>query len=369
MALKLGDIFIGDYLITQKFGERPEYYKQFGLAGHDGVDFGCPVGTLLISPFDGIVIKDIDTTNNPVGNYCKVWDPIQMCAVLYGHMRENIVSVGQKVIKGQLLGHSGNTGTSTTGAHLHFGLVKTDKEGLRLDKDNGFAGYINPLDKRIVTWETAGLTEPVTPPDIISPIPAEPNVTMQTKIPQITDKFGNPMEVQKIKSELDDNQIRLLSNATAIGSLGSFRDGVAMQLRIGGETDTNKIATELSKMIEESDRVQQEAACGLELFEEIAALLKDKTYVWFSSTDQLIEDFKKQNTDKENLTSSLTSLVDEIKNRIECTSNEPKVILEALESHTVNLPQNGGVSDPEYPNLYRMFVEFIKKIFKGGGNK
>ena len=50
---------------------------------------------------------------------------------VYGHMSRTAVSLGQRVVKGQVLGYVGNTGNST-GAHLHFEVwvnkVRVDPE-------------------------------------------------------------------------------------------------------------------------------------------------------------------------------------------------------------------------------------------------
>lgn len=173
--LKLGDCFIGNFRLSQGFGENPEYYKKFGLAGHEGLDFATPTGTPIVSATDGVVIRDLD---NPVqgknlGIYVTVWDKEQQCATYYCHLASNVVSVGQSVVKGQLLGFSDNTGNST-GPHLHFSLVKTDDKGNRINTDNGYGGFINPNDKRIAEWEIKNLTEPVKPSEIV--VPAQPSV-------------------------------------------------------------------------------------------------------------------------------------------------------------------------------------------------
>lgn len=40
-------------------------------------------------------------------------------ATIYGHLQRFIVSIGQNVTKGQIIGYEGSTGAST-GPHVHF---------------------------------------------------------------------------------------------------------------------------------------------------------------------------------------------------------------------------------------------------------
>jgi len=56
--------------------------------------------------------------NGGYGNYIVITHP-NGTQTLYAHNSENVVSVGEKVIKGQLIGFIGSTGKST-GSHLHF---------------------------------------------------------------------------------------------------------------------------------------------------------------------------------------------------------------------------------------------------------
>ena len=54
----------GKPLITQGFGQNPSLYAPFGFQGHDGIDFGCPEGTKVYAPHDGVcTVKDDGTKN------------------------------------------------------------------------------------------------------------------------------------------------------------------------------------------------------------------------------------------------------------------------------------------------------------------
>lgn len=148
----LSDIFIGNYPISQRFGAWPEYYSRFGLKGHEGVDWATPTGVQITAPFNGIVLRqDYQSDYKNYGKLVVVWDPVQCCAVWYAHLSAEYVQNGQRVLKGQVLGRTGATG-NVTGPHLHFGLVETDRYANRLNKNNGYVGFINPIDPANVQW-------------------------------------------------------------------------------------------------------------------------------------------------------------------------------------------------------------------------
>ena len=59
--------FKKDYPQTQGFGEHPKWYARFNLKGHNGLDFGLPCETKLISPIDGQVTEVADEENDGYG--------------------------------------------------------------------------------------------------------------------------------------------------------------------------------------------------------------------------------------------------------------------------------------------------------------
>jgi murein DD-endopeptidase MepM/ murein hydrolase activator NlpD len=94
-------------------------HKTQGLHGYNGVDYGMPVGTPLYAAAPGsVLISKSAGWNGGYGNYVVIKHP-NGTQTVYGHMSGVIVSVGQNVVQGQLIGYSGNTGRST-GPHLHF---------------------------------------------------------------------------------------------------------------------------------------------------------------------------------------------------------------------------------------------------------
>lgn len=147
MPYQLSDIFEGDYSITQNYGERPEYYQQFGLKYHEGTDWGTPTGVKIISPFEKS--KVVRTGWDPIyGYYIVLWDPKQLCAVWYCHLSYIYVAIGQEVPRGFVLGRTGNSGNSQ-GPHLHVNFCETNQYGQRLNTSNGTLGFINILGTKV----------------------------------------------------------------------------------------------------------------------------------------------------------------------------------------------------------------------------
>ncbi len=85
---------------------------------HSGVDLAAPAGTPIYATRSGTVTRaSYDSTSG----YNVSINHGDGFSSAYLHMTHYIVSVGQKVSAGQVIGYVGSTGTST-GAHLHFSI-------------------------------------------------------------------------------------------------------------------------------------------------------------------------------------------------------------------------------------------------------
>ncbi|HEY54091.1 MAG TPA: M23 family metallopeptidase [Caldilineae bacterium] len=134
--------FDDDQRLTQGFGERPELYRaRFGLPGHNGIDWGLPIGTPILAVDAGKVIVR-HTSATGFGRYIKLQHSWGQS--LYAHLSEFQVSIGDEVERGQRVGFSGNSGFST-GPHLHFGMRINP-----YSKSDGWYGYTNP--HRFIDW-------------------------------------------------------------------------------------------------------------------------------------------------------------------------------------------------------------------------
>ena len=86
------------------------------IARHNGIDLAAPTGTPIYATADGT----IERANwfSSYGNYIQI-DHGNAIETRFGHLSRIVVSDGQKVHKGDLIGYVGSTGRST-GPHLHY---------------------------------------------------------------------------------------------------------------------------------------------------------------------------------------------------------------------------------------------------------
>ena len=92
-------------------------YGSRGSGWHNGVDFAAPRGTPIYASRSGTVTT-VKSLNYSYGNYVVI-NHGDGFSSLYAHMDYYVVSQGQYVSQGQLIGYVGSTGNST-GNHLHF---------------------------------------------------------------------------------------------------------------------------------------------------------------------------------------------------------------------------------------------------------
>lgn len=97
--------------VTTPYGKKgPRWSKGY----HTGVDFAVPTGTNVHAMVDGTVVNA--NWGKSYGTQAVV--QVQGGFVIYAHLSALLVKPGDKVVKGQLIGKSGNTGNSS-GPHLH----------------------------------------------------------------------------------------------------------------------------------------------------------------------------------------------------------------------------------------------------------
>jgi Peptidase family M23 len=134
--------FHSSYPITQPFGVNPADYAKFGMAGHNGIDYGLPSGTPVLAATNGLAYVLYEAGG--FGNYIQIVGP--QYKTIYAHLQKALVANGALVSEGQVIGLSDNTGNSS-GPHLHFGVKPIPQ-----DNNNGYFGAIDP--QPLITGDT-----------------------------------------------------------------------------------------------------------------------------------------------------------------------------------------------------------------------
>jgi hypothetical protein len=147
-----------DKIPSQGFGDQlmlngQDLYSQFGLKGHNGIDFATQNGEIIYAPcnlYNCSYIKD-EGYGNTLWGYSNEWKSndekrtfrLEMC---FGHLMEEFQKGKDKFRRFEALALTDNTGKYTTGAHLHWGVRIQEKLGEHwniLDYHNGYDGYFN----------------------------------------------------------------------------------------------------------------------------------------------------------------------------------------------------------------------------------
>ena len=110
------------YIITSKFGKRINPITDQKDSFHNGIDLVLIGNHNVVAPADGQVIDVM--YERALGNIIVIehkFDDI-VYQTVYAHLLDNsiIVSEGQWVFKKEKIAVVGNTGTMSTGTHLHF---------------------------------------------------------------------------------------------------------------------------------------------------------------------------------------------------------------------------------------------------------
>ena len=128
-----------DFLfITSPFGMRQDPMDKSKQQMHKGIDIRAKHDDVLATENGGKVVAVNQNTNTGGGKSVTVeyartdGSKVQ---TTYMHLSSIAVKAGDEVKAGQKLGVSGNTGTRTTGEHLHFGVKNISADGKVRDVD------------------------------------------------------------------------------------------------------------------------------------------------------------------------------------------------------------------------------------------
>lgn len=107
--------------VTDEFGTHEPFRKLLGLSSHTGIDISASVGTPFTTFTQGIVIQVDNVDDSSCGKNIRIKHEHGVQSI-YCHLDYAIeYPIDTPVVPGDVLGYTGNTGTST-GSHLHFGI-------------------------------------------------------------------------------------------------------------------------------------------------------------------------------------------------------------------------------------------------------
>ncbi len=108
--------------LSSKFGNRVDPFTS-QPDFHSGIDISTPIGTKILAPADGVVVTCAE--KGAYGNSIII-DHGHGMVTRYGHLAGYTVRPGQRVKRGDPIGHVGNTGRSQA-PHLHYEVWVRDQ--------------------------------------------------------------------------------------------------------------------------------------------------------------------------------------------------------------------------------------------------
>lgn len=124
--------------VTSPFGMRQDPMDKSKQQMHKGIDIRAKHDEVLATENGGKVVAVNHNANTGGGKSVTVEyarSDGSKVQTTYMHLDSIAVKVGDEVKAGQKLGVSGNTGTRTTGEHLHFGVKNISADGKTRDVD------------------------------------------------------------------------------------------------------------------------------------------------------------------------------------------------------------------------------------------
>lgn len=135
-------------------------------AATPGLDYNCPVGQSVWASDRGIVVAASNNPNSGAGKHVVIKHR-DGSKTYYYHLSQVFVGNGQRVQRRDEIGKSGNTGTQTTGPHLHYAIQHVS--GKFLDPEKVFAREKRERAKEHAAAKAAIVVDGLTPTHEIIP--------------------------------------------------------------------------------------------------------------------------------------------------------------------------------------------------------
>ena len=231
-------------LVTSPFGNRRDPMDHSKTQFHKGIDINCKNETLLATENNGKVVDVNQNANTGGGKSVTIEydrEDGSKYQTTYMHMSDIDVKVGDSVNAGQKIGVSGNTGTRTTGPHLHFEVKSIAADGSKRNIDP--AAYIAEISQK------GGLSQQLlyNGKDLLAsyktsnPVDMENGTTLQAQV----DTNMSPDEWMKKILSSEDSGISQNQNEDPVIAMAMtmFTSLMALAVQIDGKSQEEQMQT------------------------------------------------------------------------------------------------------------------------------
>jgi len=182
--------FSGNFPVTFSFGQQSDNeeikkkFQEWGIIGHNGLDFGLSAGNEVFACDSGKVIQS--GNNGDFGTSITIQHSWGQS--IYGHLQETKVKENEEIQVNKVIGLSGSSGAAF-GEHLHFAIKPNNP-----DLNNGYLGFIDtapylslPSQKEETPPVQTPTVEEQKPPETTQPTqePPKPEEIQQTPVEEV----------------------------------------------------------------------------------------------------------------------------------------------------------------------------------------
>lgn len=224
-------------LVTSPFGMRNDPINKGQKQFHKGIDINCKNENLLATENNGKVISVSNSTNTGGGKTVTIeyerpeGSKVQ---VSYMHMSAIDVKEGDTVKAGQKIGVSGNTGTRTTGPHLHFEVKTVGRDSNNRNIDP--AAYLAEISQK------GGMNQQLlcNGKDLLDKYKAD-NPLNAEQVAQKTEDMTPDGWMKKLLSSEDSSVGVTKGDPIMEHAMTMFSSLMVLALQIDGKSDTDKM--------------------------------------------------------------------------------------------------------------------------------
>jgi len=268
-------------LITSPFGMRKDPMDRSRQQMHKGIDIQTKHEAVLATEDKGKVVATNHNTNTGGGKSVTVEydrDDGSKYQCVYMHLSDINVKVGDSVNAGQQLGISGNTGTRTTGEHLHFGVKSIAADGTKRDIDP--AAYLAEIAQRGNLQQKAMYkgNDLVAKYKAENPILPDATNTLNNDIAYTPETNMSPDEWMKKLLSSEDSGVNMSNGDPVIDlAIQMFTSLMMLAVQIDNKSEDDKMqaATDaaVNKVINLSSLVPSMKSCSISVAENGIATL------------------------------------------------------------------------------------------------